>query len=420
MGSTGLSSSAHDTDADAGRADVVVALTGHNAADSIGAVVQAAGQGLASFTGMSSRFLLADEESTDGTRQVARAAAPPDAVLELEYERGPAFSTLPYHGQPGRAAALRAVLEAARRLDAKACIVLDASLRHMRAEWIAQLVAPILTDGFDYVSPVHVRHANEGALTKGIVYPMFRAVYGVRLREPAASEFACSASLAKHALDEDFWDAELAPIGIDLWLAAAAASGDFRIGEAIFGERGLRTTAADLSTTLAQVLGALFADVERRVDVWQRVRSSAAIPVFGTPPPLESDAPPLNVDALVDTFRLGYRELREIWTWVLPPRTIVELRKLTETPPDRLRFDDRLWAGIVYDFALGYAFRAMPRDHLLRSLTPLYDGWLASFVVQTANTTPEQVDERVEQLCLAFEASKRHLISRWRWPERLR
>jgi len=69
---------------------------------------------------------------------------------------------------------------------------------------------------------------------------------------------------------------------------------------------------------------------------------------------------------------------------------------------------------------LGYAFRAMPRDHLLRSLTPLYDGWLASFVVQTANATPEQVDERVEHLCLAFEASKRHLISRWRWPERLR
>jgi hypothetical protein len=290
----------------------------------------------------------------------------------------------------------------------------------MRAEWMAQLVAPVVTDGFDYVSPVHVRHANEGALTKGIVYPTFRAVYGVRLREPAASEFGCSARLAEYALEQDFWDAELAPVGIDLWLAAAAAAGDFRIGEVMLGERGMRPTAADLSTTLAQVVGALFTDVERRVDVWQRVRSSAPIPVFGTAPPLESGAPPLNVGALVDTFRLGYRELREIWTWVLPPRTIVELRKLTETPPDRLRFDDGLWAGIVYDFALGYAFRAMPRDHLLRSLTPLYDGWLASFVLQTIEATPEQVDRRVEQLCLAFEANKRHLISKWRWPERLR
>ena len=242
----------------------------------------------------------------------------------------------------------------------------------------------------------------------------------MRLREPAASEFGCSARLASHCLEQDFWDAEMAAIGIDLWLAAVAVCGDFRICEVLSGPRGTRGTAADLSTTLAQVVGALFADMERRVEVWQRVRTSAAIPAFGTAPPLDSQPPSLNVDSLVETFRLGYRELREIWTWVLPPRTIVELRKLTETPLDRLRFDDRMWAGIVYDFAVGHALRVMPRDHLLRSLTPLYDGWLASFVLQTTEGTTGQVDARVEQLCLAFEAEKRRLISRWRWPERLR
>ena len=90
----------------------------------------------------------------------------------------------------------------------------------------------------------------------------------------------------------------------------------------------------------------------------------------------------------MESFRLGYRELREIWTWVLPPRTIVELRKLTEAVPDRFRFDDRLWASIVYDFALGYSLRVMPRDHLLRSLTPLYTGWLASFVLSNEERQP--------------------------------
>ena len=122
----------------------------------------------------------------------------------------------------------------------------------------------------------------------------------------------------------------------------------------------------------------------------------------------------------MESFRLGYRELREIWTWVLPPRTIVELRKLTETVPDRFRFDDRLWASIVYDFALGYSLRVMPRDHLLRSLTPLYTGWLASFVLQMRSASLAQIEERVEQVCLGFESEKRYLISRWRWPERLR
>ena len=47
---------------------------------------------------------------------------------------------------------------------------------------------------------------------------------------------------------------------------------------------------------------------------------------------------------------------------MLPPKTIIELRKLADAPPDRFRFDDRLWASIIYDFALGYSLRVMPRD----------------------------------------------------------
>jgi hypothetical protein len=170
------------------------------------------------------------------------------------------------------------------------------------------------------------------------------------------------------------------------------------------------------------VVGALFVELEPHIDVWQRVRGSAAIPVFGAPPLLPREPPPNVglVDGLLDSFRLGYRELREIWTWILPPRTIVELRKLTEAPRDRFRIDDRLWATIVYDFAVGYGLRVMPHDHLLRSLTPLYTGWLASFLIQAGDGPAEAVDARLEQVGDGFELEKRYLISRWRWPERLR
>jgi len=168
------------------------------------------------------------------------------------------------------------------------------------------------------------------------------------------------------------------------------------------------------------VVGALFADLDSRVDVWQRVRASSAIPVFGTPPALESEAHPMNVEALVESFRLGYRELREIWTWVLPARTIVELRRLTEVAPDRLKFDDQMWAGIVYDFAVGYNFRVLPHDHLLRSLTPLYLGWLTSFILAGRALPESAIEARLERTGLAFEDEKPYLISRWRWPERFR
>jgi len=60
----------------------------------------------------------------------------------------------------------------------------------------------------------------------------------------------------------------------------------------------------------------------------------------------------------------------------------------------------------------------MPRDHLLGALAPLYLGWLAAFVMKTRDAA--EVEARVEQLCLVFEAKKPYLIAGWRWPERFR
>jgi hypothetical protein len=421
MASTGSSSGVEDAGAAGTSADLVVALTSHNDARTIGPVARALRVGLARYCASSAvRFVLADAGSTDGTREAARDAVGP--LAETPSGAAPGYGELPYHRQPGRAAALRAILQAASGAGAKACVVIDAALQTVEPEWVERLIVPVMTEGFDYVSPYYVRSAHEGALTKGIVYPMFRALYGARLRQPAAGEFSCSGRLAAHYLEQDFWDVGQASVGVDLRLAVEAVCGGFRTCEAALGRRAStpRDAPTDLSTTLAQVVGTLFADLDARSDVWQRVRGSTEIPIVGSAPATAPEAPPLNVDGLIESFRLGYRELREIWTWVLPPRTIVELRRLTAAPAEAFAFNDRLWASIVYDFALGYSFRVMPRDHLLRSLTPLYTGWLASFVLQMERASLTQIEERVGHVCLAFESEKRYLISRWRWPERLR
>ena len=79
---------------------------------------------------------------------------------------------------------------------------------------------------------------------------MFRALYGVRLRQPATGEFACSSRLLDHFLDEDVWDRDGAQVGIDLWLAGSAVSDDLRIGEATLGIR--RHPHTDETLDLAQ------------------------------------------------------------------------------------------------------------------------------------------------------------------------
>jgi hypothetical protein len=99
---------------------------------------------------------------------------------------------------------------------------------------------------------------------------------------------------------------------------------------------------------------------------------------------------------------------------------MLELRKLAAASPESFRMDDRLWARTIYDFALGHRLRVIARDHLLRSLTPLYLGWLASFILAGRNAPESAIEARLERTGQAFEDEKPYLISRWRWPERFR
>jgi glucosylglycerate synthase len=56
----------------------------------------------------------------------------------------------------------------------------------------------------------------------------------------------------------------------------------------------------------------------------------------------------------------------------------------------------------------------MSRDHLIKSLTPIYLGRIASFVLETQNSTAADVENKIELLCLEYENLKSYLIERWR------
>ena len=113
-----------------------------------------------------------------------------------------------------------------------------------------------------------------------------------------------------------------------------------------------------------------------------------------------------------------HARLQDVWGLILPPTTLLELRRLSRLPQDQFRLPDQVWVRIVYDFALGHRLRTISRDHLLRSITPLYLGWIASFVLETQTVGLEEVEARIERLSKAYEDNKSYLVSRWRWPDR--
>jgi hypothetical protein len=98
--------------------------------------------------------------------------------------------------------------------------------------------------------------------------------------------------------------------------------------------------------------------------------------------------------------------------------TLLELKKLTRCAPESFRMPDELWVRIVYDFALAYRLRTINRGHLMGALTPLYLGWVASYVQEVAIRSPLAAEQRFEQLARAYEEGKPYLVSRWRWPDR--
>ena len=308
----------------------------------------------------------------------------------------------------------RIIFDASLKAGARTCAVIASDPSTVTAEWVQLLLQPAAEQHFDLVAPCYALHPFEGLINRAIVYPLLRALYGKRIRNPLGPDFGISSAL----LDRMVSGARTRrhPLAS---LAAEAVTGKMRICQSHLGPRVLPgADLANLGSILAQVLGPLFLDVDRYAPHWQRARGSEAIAEFGKPMNAASPDSAVEVKGLLASFGLGVRNLAEVWGMILPPSTLVELRRLARQDTGAFRMPDETWARIVYDFALAHRLNTINRDQMLRALTPIYLGWVASYALELGNASPEAVEQRLERLCLAYENTKSYLIARWRWPDR--
>ena len=126
---------------------------------------------------------------------------------------------------------------------------------------------------------------------------------------------------------------------------------------------------------------------------------------------------PVNIARMVSGVRQGVRDLLPLWEVILSPETLGQILALGIQESDEFHFPENLWVQVVYEFALAYHDQVLHREHLLKALTPLYLGQIASFVLDTQRGGTEQVEAAVESLCQRFEAMKPYLTDRWRWRD---
>ncbi len=324
----------------------------------------------------------------------------------------------PIAGLPPRDGALAALMRTGVERGAAAMALVTGGRGAGCGEWLGKLLEPIVEQGFECVRPAYLRHRLDAPLNTGVIYPLVRALYGKRLRQPLGTETALSLGLARRLLSDPDWLRDPESAGTHTWLLGKVLAGRDRLCQAWLGAwPGASAPPEEASDLIARVLGRMFREMERHAARWQRVDGSADVPSFGTPGWLAGDPPRADLGFLFSAFRLGQSELAPIWSLVLPPATLLALRRCATCPLEGFQLEDRLWARVVYDFAVAWFAKVMDRRQLLASMTPLYRGWVASFLRDARDLDETATEARVEALCRAFEQEKRYLIARWRWPD---
>lgn len=399
-----------------GQADIVIGIPSFNNHDTVAHVVRAVQAGATKyFPDMTAVLVNSDGGSTDGTQEIVERTMIEDFQPLLIPRRRDLFSkiTTPYHGLPGKGSAFRTVFEIARLLQAKACAVVDSDLRSITPEWIDLLVRPVLDGGFDFVNPYYLRHKFDGTITNSIVYPITRCLYGKQIRQPIGGDFGFSGRLAEYYLSKDVWDTDVARFGIDIWMTTTAVANNFKVCQSFLGAKihSAKDPGADLSAMLTQVVSSVFQLMEEYEDVWKGINESSPVPIFGFQFAVGLEPINVNTDRMIHIFHAGISDLDEILQQILDPETLADLK--TNTTAEPFSMDDELWARIIYDYSVAWHRFAMNRDHIMKTLTPLYLGKVASLVLELTDSNANEVEMRLESLCNAFQRMKRYLITKW-------
>jgi hypothetical protein len=432
------------------RADIMVGIPSFKNAATIGYVVRAAQAGLVQyFPDLRPVVVNSDAGSPDGTQRVVVETEPPDYVERILLVRPTnklSRVSLTYpeiDGTGGKGAALRTIFEIAAALEVQALVVVDSDLRSIGPEWIELLAGPILKGGYDYVAPLYARHKHDGTITNNVTYPLTRALYGMRIRQPIGGDFGVSGDLVRHYLSEGHWTPEVSRFGIDIWMTTLALCGGFAVCQARLGAKvhDPKDPGADLGPMFRQVVTTILRLAVANPDRWRQAKGSHDVPAYGferliDPPPLE-----INILRLLTEFQAASLTLGATWAEMLSPETTAGVMGLAEeagvvadtvraavnlqpgaAPPttaamaaaaSAFAFPDALWARVIYDLIITAREQPDRLEAFVTSLVPVYFGRVASAVIENREFTTDRAEESVERQAREFERLKPYLVERW-------
>ena len=389
-------------------AEIIVGIPSYNEADSISYPTDMASQGLANyFHDKKSVIINVDNDSQDGTR---------DAFMNTRTKVPKIYISTP-KGVKGKGNNVRNLFEAAVELQAKAVVVVDADLKSISPQWIQYLAEPVFA-GFNYVTPIYVRHKYDGSITNHIAYPLLRTLFGLRVRQPIGGDFGFSGRMARAFLSEKLWNERIGNFGIDIWMTTIAIARRFKVCQTFLGSpktHRAKDPAKHLGPMFTQVVMTFFDLMTDFEYLWKDTTESWPSSIFGFGLGVDEKPPAINVDtdALHKSFVSGFEQYGELWEKIIPEPEFKEIRKTNDASKDQFYYPSDLWARVLFNFAIAYRNNEMSVEDIIQAMVPFYHSRILSFVNKTHQMDTKECEEYFESINRIFESEKNYLIKRW-------
>ena len=388
-----------------GNADIVVGIPSYYSDESLDHVIRMVAEGLDHFyPEKRSLIIVADGGSTDDTREVAQSVDNHHFNMDI-------LVTI-YRGIPGKGSAFRAIFEAAKYLQASAVGLFDSDLKSIKPGWVRNIIDPVL-NGYDFVAPDYSRYKFDGTITNTIAYNLTRALYGVNIRQPIGGDFGMSRVMVNHCLDQDVWDTDIAKFGVDIWLTITAITGGFRICQAKLGAKihGEKDPAADLGPMFREVVGTIFTLLGKNKTYLEKVKETINTPIFGEAIGEEPEAFEVNLEPLVQYFRIGFKNFGSVWANIIEEKDYITIKKLAKSRSlKKCNLPTETWVRIVYHYAEHFCRAERQRFKILDTLIPLYNARVASLIMILMEKNHAEAEEFYDGQAQVFESMRNYLI----------
>jgi glycosyltransferase involved in cell wall biosynthesis len=391
------------------KADILVGIPSFNNVLTASYVISQVTKGLDTyFPNFRSVIFVSDGNSKDETLTSVKKLNLPSEVKLI-----PAI----YMGISGKGRAVRAIFEAAVRLNVKSVALVDSDLRSITPEWMQLLIAPTMA-GTGFVAPYYNRRKYDGTITNFLCYPLTKSLFGKDIRQPIGGDFGLSIELVKDLLDSPMWELpDVCRFGIDIFETYTALAKGYKVKQALLGVKNhdAKDPSSQLASMFRQVINVMFTSIECYESVWKTIEGASKTELFGD---IKSNSTPeqiqVSLPATIEAFKNNYDSYTDIYKSFLEPEILNKFEQLRQNEISKVDFPSDIWAKTVYSFIA--EFHKNPvygRDKLIDALRVLWIGRIAVFLKETWEESEEQSEARIVKEAETFEKLKLYLIDKY-------